>query len=397
MTLEAFKCPSCSAPLKYETESGDTIIICDFCSSSIAVPEHLVKEQLAPPISTLKETRVSYQATAQTYNPTPVAPPKQRRGCILFLAIIIVVLGAIAPLFFFGLIPTNAISESVLEDRGGPVEVVEEAIRSSGYATRVNAFGTEGTGEGQFTDIRSVTVDSEGRIYVGEYIDANVKVFTSEGEYLRQWSLDSDTPLVSLAADGSGNIYAIYGSQIHQLDAETGQTDGAFQVTFDRGFEDVAIGPNDSVITSWLRGGQGNQIIWFTPQGVVMQTMNVNVDEDGSPELDASVAVDPSGNVYMLAGFADLVLKFSPEREFISVFGSPGDGEGQFQAVHDIAVDELGRVFVSDFKGVQVFDAEGQYLGLIDVEGPAFGMGFTPNNHLLVAARTQVIEYELPE
>jgi hypothetical protein len=52
-------------------------------------------------------------------------------------------------------------------------------------------------------------------------------------------------------------------------------------------------------------------------------------------------------------------------------------------------------VFVSDIKGIQVFDSDGRYLTIFKVDGLAFGMVFTDKNELIVAARNKVIKLAL--
>jgi hypothetical protein len=59
-------------------------------------------------------------------------------------------------------------------------------------------------------------------------------------------------------------------------------------------------------------------------------------------------------------------------------------------------VDGYGRVYVGDMKGIQVFDANGRYLTLIELKGVAFGMDFNGNNELFVAARDHVIKFAVP-
>jgi hypothetical protein len=54
-------------------------------------------------------------------------------------------------------------------------------------------------------------------------------------------------------------------------------------------------------------------------------------------------------------------------------------------------------VFVSDIKGIQVFDSDGRYLTVFKVDGPAFGMVFNDKNELVVAARTKVLKFALTE
>ncbi|HEY3026321.1 MAG TPA: hypothetical protein VGJ55_09255, partial [Pyrinomonadaceae bacterium] len=68
---------------------------------------------------------------------------------------------------------------------------------------------------------------------------------------------------------------------------------------------------------------------------------------------------------------------------------------GQISAGDAIAVDGKGRVFVSDSKGVQVFDADGRYLAVFKPEGVASGMVFNDKNELFIVARNKVIKFAL--
>jgi hypothetical protein len=52
---------------------------------------------------------------------------------------------------------------------------------------------------------------------------------------------------------------------------------------------------------------------------------------------------------------------------------------------------------VGDIQGIQVFDTDGRFLTVIKVDGPAFGMVFTEQNELLVAARNKVVKYALKQ
>ena len=105
------------------------------------------------------------------------------------------------------------------------------------------------------------------------------------------------------------------------------------------------------------------------------------------------VAVDGSGHIYALGRFNDGVFKFGRDGKFINRFGSGGDQPGQLRAAYSIAVDGYGRVYVGDMKGIQVFDANGRYLTIIDVKGMAFGMVFNDKNELFVVARDHVSKY----
>jgi hypothetical protein len=53
----------------------------------------------------------------------------------------------------------------------------------------------------------------------------------------------------------------------------------------------------------------------------------------------------------------------------------------------------LGRIYVGDIKGIQVFDADGRYLTIVNPKGAPFGMVFNDKNELFVIARDRVIKY----
>jgi sugar lactone lactonase YvrE len=98
----------------------------------------------------------------------------------------------------------------------------------------------------------------------------------------------------------------------------------------------------------------------------------------------------------MRGPFNDAVFKFGPDGKFINRFGSSGEQPGQFRAASAIAVDGKGRVYVSDIKGVQMFDGEGRYLDTFKPDGGhASGMVFNDQSELFVVDRTKVVKLSL--
>jgi hypothetical protein len=78
-------------------------------------------------------------------------------------------------------------------------------------------FGSEGIGPGMFTDARSIAVDGEGRIYVGEYTGGRIQVFDPDGKFISQWSIgDRKTILRGLTTDRKGTVYAVHGGRINR-------------------------------------------------------------------------------------------------------------------------------------------------------------------------------------
>jgi DNA-binding beta-propeller fold protein YncE len=77
------------------------------------------------------------------------------------------------------------------------------------------------------------------------------------------------------------------------------------------------------------------------------------------------VAWDRAGNIYVADGIGttNRVAKFDKDGRFISHWGSTGTGQGQFNGVKALAIDERGNVYVADVgnKRIQVFDSEGAF------------------------------------
>ena len=266
-----------------------------------------------------------------------------------------------------------------------------------GFASVVLKFGGEGIGPGMFKDARSVAVDGEGRIYVGEYLKSGrIQVFDAGGKFITQWSVDPKMPLRDLTADRKGTVYVVQRGEINRFEGASGNPLGKLEYG---GGERAYFDDARTTADGGLIGVMNNEdIVRFNANGQVVRTINKSIStQTGDPESVDSMAVDGLGNIYALSGGHDVaVFKFSPEGRFINRFGSSGEQPGQFRAAHAIAVDGQGRIYVSDIKGIQVFGPDGRYIDVFKVEGHvAFGLIFNDKNELFVAARTQVIKYVL--
>jgi DNA-binding beta-propeller fold protein YncE len=80
------------------------------------------------------------------------------------------------------------------------------------------------------------------------------------------------------------------------------------------------------------------------------------------------VAIDPQGNIYVMDTKNSRVQKFDQDGKFLLMWGSPGNGDGQFSInLPDegrLAIDSQGNVYVIDLSNfrIQKFDSHGNYL-----------------------------------
>jgi streptogramin lyase len=206
--------------------------------------------------------------------------------------------------------------------------------------------------------------------------------------------VDDDDPVLALAVDRQGMVYVVQQGIISIYEGVTGELRGEVAYAGGQGFNDVAVTADGGLVASWYRArddlvrfDRQKEVAWVVESAISGQT-------DGS-ELNMRVSVDGLGNIYALGSFSHAVFQFSPEGKYVSRFGGQGHEPGQFRAERAIAVDGKGRVYVADSKGIQVFDADGRYLDVIDVKGAIFGMAFDDEGALWAAARDKVIKFEV--
>ena len=265
----------------------------------------------------------------------------------------------------------------------------------SGYGTKELSFGGEGTGAGLFSDARAISVDpNSGSIYVADYQGGRVQKFDAQGKFVTQWVVDGKKPIISsLAADRKGNVYIATSGKLLRYTSD-GQLSGEVKAGEFDYFGDIALAADGSLVAV-----HSEDVAHITADGKILSQIPAAVSTvSGDSELDAKVAVDGSGNIYLLGTFNNAVFKFGPDGKFINRFGSEGDQPGQFSAAYAIAADGKGRIYVSDTKGVQVFSNDGRYINVISVEYFAYGLAFDDQGKLYITTNQKKVEkYSIPE
>jgi streptogramin lyase len=379
--MKTFDCPKCGAPVSYEANAfGGGSVRCAYCQSQLALPEHGRPARIISQI----DINVSPHVTASA---------KKWLWFLVLVPILIVVIviggvfGALAPLMksVGGSRPSS--SSPFGSKSGDP---------ANSFAHEVLSFGSEGIGAGMMKDARSIAVDGQGNIYVGEYIGGRIQVFDPAGKFATQWMVHPKMPLRGLAADRKGTVYVVQSGRITRYEGETGKSLGELQYSEGWGFDDAVATPDGGLLCAWYKNR--DDIVRFDAAGNVVRTIRAAISTAADEtELNTRVATDGLGNVYALGSFRNGVFKFSPEGKFLTRFGGSGDQPGEFRAPGAIAVDGQGRVFVSDIKGIQIFDANGRYITVFKPDGITSGMVFNDKNELFVAARTKVMKFKLKD
>ena len=379
-----FDCPKCGAPVTFEPppdfSTRKTTVRCDYCHSQLIAPNELAGRPA-------QVVHIKFGLSEGSKFPKWI-------WLALAIPLIGVIIGGLAAVG--ALVPAfYSVSRTVKEPTKPVAPVTPKGGSVNTFANVLLDFGKEGIGPGMFNDARSIAVDGAGRIYVGEYTGGRIQVFDPEGKFVTQWSIgDRKTILRGLAADRKGTVYVVEGGRIDRYHGETGEKLG--QVEYGRnGFDDVAVGADGGLVAAWQ--SNRDDVVVFDANGKLVRTIPEAVSgASGDSELAMRVAVDGANSIYALGRFNNGVFKFERDGKYVNRFGSDGDQPGQFRAPYSIAVDGYGRVYVGDMKGIQVFDANGRYLELINVKGMAFGMVFNDKNELFVIARDHVVKYAIP-
>ena len=168
--------------------------------------------------------------------------------------------------------------------------------------------------------------------------------------------------------------------------------DGRFEASWGEGQfvrpHGIHIGPDDSV---YLTDDLDHTIRKYTPEGKLLMTLgepgqasDTGVDGNdyrtirqaaGPFNQPTNIALTPDGEIYVSDGYGNArVHKFSAGGEFLFSWGEPGEGPGQFQLPHGIALDSEGIVYIADRENdrLQLFDPNGKFIAeWTQVERPA--------------------------
>ena len=149
-------------------------------------------------------------------------------------------------------------------------------------------------------DVAGIAINSAptinlGSIYVLNMKNRTIALYTSNGDKVAQHHIDKF--MQEITSDSSGNVFFASDSEIGKLNFKTGK------------------------LTTWNK--QFN-----VPRGI---------------------AVDQSGNIYVVDRNPEKISKFDPAGTFLTQIGKEGKGKGGLSAAFGLAVDSKGFVYATDY------------------------------------------------
>ena len=200
------------------------------------------------------------------------------------------------------------------------------------------------------------------RVSYGEYVYENVPGWAPLPD---GWEWNH---VVGVAVDSRDNIFA-YNRSNHPMIVlnKDGDIIDSWALENFSSAHHVEIGPDDSV---WTTDVGNHTVRKWTSDGNLLLTLgspdNPAPEQSGEPfNRPTDIAFGLDGSLYVSDGYGNSKIHhFTPEGKLIRSWGERGTGPGQFMVPHSVAVDPTGLVYVCDRENsrIQIFTSDGQYV-----------------------------------
>jgi len=195
----------------------------------------------------------------------------------------------------------------------------------------------------------------------------------------------------SSASDGKGTIYLLQrGLTAQPVVAinEQGKVlrewgKGLYQIP-----HSIRIDPSGNI---WTVDSASSRIIKYSPQGDKLLDFVVGEQPQTKSQFNgtADIAFSPDGHLFIADGYGNArILEYDAKGTRLRQWGKPGQGPGELNLPHGIAIDDKQVIYVADRENgrIQRFSREGKYLSEINGLGKTFSLTIK-NNALWIGSQ----------
>jgi DNA-binding beta-propeller fold protein YncE len=150
----------------------------------------------------------------------------------------------------------------------------------------------------------------------------------------------------------------------------------------------------DSNGNFWFTDNMGHVVIRFRGTAAVERIYGTKGqpganDSKTSFNQPTNVAFAPDGGFFVSDGYGNSrVVRFGRDGSQVAHWGRKGAGDGEFSTVHDVCLDGHGRLYVADRDNarIQIFDADGKFLGKWTGIGSPWGLAYVAREQAIYMA-----------
>ncbi|HEY0604790.1 MAG TPA: clostripain-related cysteine peptidase [Herpetosiphonaceae bacterium] len=145
------------------------------------------------------------------------------------------------------------------------------------------------------------------------------------------------------------------------------------------GATDVAVDSSGNV---YVLDNDNARVQVFNPAGQLLRRWGSLGNLPGQLSDPRGLTIDRHDNVYIADTYNARIQKFSSGGTWLATWGSPGHANGQFDSPRDVVVDRSGNIYVADTYNyrIQKLDSAGRWLATWNDPQPADGQQWTPRS-----------------
>ncbi|MBE0505039.1 MAG: hypothetical protein IBX46_13050 [Desulfuromonadales bacterium] len=200
-----------------------------------------------------------------------------------------------------------------------------------------------------------IVSDRQGRIYIADAHDANLRVYDLKARTIEYYSED---PIFSrpagLAIDAADNLYVV-DSELKAVLVFDKNRQPIRSIGVAKELQSPAyIAIDASRARIYVSDPRANKIVIYDRFG--KKAGEIGATDGGyvfsSPQ---GMAIDKSGQLYVAELLGARISVFAPDGTFLRSFGERGDAAFQFEAPKDLAFDSDGNLWIADARRAQIY------------------------------------------
>lgn len=233
-----------------------------------------------------------------------------------------------------------------------------------------SSFGSAGSGNGQFSDVRQIAIDSSGNIFAADFGNDRFQKFNSSGVHQSNIITSVNEPM-GVCVDSSDDLYVVYDGKLAKYD-DLGSPQ--WDVSVSVGHDYVHVATDDTHVYYAVNNLDPPIRKRLCSDGSFVSSFGTS--SYGSTYYTGITYNRVTGTLFVTSRQEYSVREYTTSGTFVRAWGSNGTGDGQFTTPWAITHHPVtGNLFVTDIgrDDVQEFTATGSFVRKFGANGTGNG------------------------